>query len=312
MRLASVPLVSSLLTAVLLAASGPLAAPAQTLGENHVTGAYPGTAAFAEGPNYLAPAGADGTVGTLDDEHIPQNAYRADPALVGDAVNLYGEPLDSEDPAMGSAGAIGTPLPVELAEASLQLSGGSVPTAQIRFAVYSETNNAGFTVDVNEAASNEAASNEAAAEAAQWVSIAEIAGRGTTNQPKTYTATDTKLSERGPVLQYRVVQTDLDGTRAVIAELEAENPYRPQAGVRAWPNPTRGAVTVQVAGPEQATEAEVALYDLLGRRVQQRTVRLRNGQARTDWALEVPSGTYVLRMTTETGATHTRRLTVVR
>jgi hypothetical protein len=300
----------------------PAGALAQTLGENHVTGTYPETAAFTQAPNYLAPAGADGTLGTLDDEHIPQNAYRADPAFVGDEINLYGEALDPDDPAMGAAGAIGTPLPVELAEASLQLSGGTVPTAQIRFAVYSETNNAGFTVDVNEAASdgnasggdasNSGAPGDSEADAAQWTSIAEIEGRGTTNQPKTYTATDTKLDERGPKLHYRVVQTDLDGTREVIAELEAENPYRQEAGVRAWPNPTAGAVTVQVAGPEQATEAEVALYDLLGRRVQQRTVRLREGQARTNWTLEVPSGTYVLRMTTEAGATYTRRLTVVR
>lgn len=288
----------------------PAGALAQTLGENHVTGTYPGTAAFDEDPNYLAPAGADGTLGTLDDEHVPQNAYRADPSFVGDEINLYGEALDPDDPAMGAAGAIGTPLPVELAEASLQISGGSNPTAQIRFAVFSETNNAGFTVDVNEAASDDEAPVDS--DVAQWTPIAEIQGRGTTDQPKTYTATDTELDVRGPKLHYRVVQTDLDGTREVIAELEAENPYRPEAGVRAWPNPTDGAVTVQVAGPEQATEAQVALYDLLGRRVQQRTVRLRDGHAQTDWTLEVPSGTYVLRMTTEAGQAYTRRLTVVR
>jgi hypothetical protein len=81
-----------------------------------------------------------------------------------------------------------------------------------------------------------------------------------------------------------------------------------------YPNPARGAVAVEVAGPAGST-AQVELYDLLGRcvRVLGDGIRLGDGPATVRLeAGSVPAGAYVVRVETGDGATRARPLFVTR
>ena len=67
--------------------------------------------------------------------------------------------------------------------------------------------------------------------------------------------------------------------------------------VETLPNPARGVRTVRIAGAA-GTEATVAVYDLLGRRVATLgTVALRDGRGEAAWsAARLPAGVYVVRV----------------
>ncbi len=78
-----------------------------------------------------------------------------------------------------------------------------------------------------------------------------------------------------------------------------------------YPNPVQGQATIRYAVSERQ-DVRIALYDMLGRRVQ----TVINGQAegRTEAQLDVrglASGTYFLRMQADS-YTETQRVTVVR
>ncbi len=96
-------------------------------------------------------------------------------------------------------------------------------------------------------------------------------------------------------------------------------PRLPLAGelsVSVAPNPSRGAVTVDITSPEAA---DVAIYDMLGRRV--RTLATTASPAspealawdgRSDAGTPLASGVYVVRAQTASGAVATARVTIVR
>ena len=81
----------------------------------------------------------------------------------------------------------------------------------------------------------------------------------------------------------------------------------------AYPNPFASSATVSFEVPE-ASEVRLVVYDVLGRAV----AVLADGSfeaGRHTAALDgrgLPTGTYLVRMTTESGFTQTRRLTLVR
>ncbi|MEM8600144.1 MAG: PKD domain-containing protein [Bacteroidota bacterium] len=119
------------------------------------------------------------------------------------------------------------------------------------------------------------------------------------------------------------IDRDGDGTVDETRQLEnevavASDPASPTAtlpevfALKTYPNPTRGAATVDVALPE-AADVRAEVYDLLGRRV----VTLHDGPLTAGThALELdtarlPAGVYVVRAVTP-DATLTRRVTVVR
>ena len=80
-----------------------------------------------------------------------------------------------------------------------------------------------------------------------------------------------------------------------------------------YPNPFHGTATVGFAVPE-ASDVRLVVYDVLGREV----AVLLDGPvaaAHHEVALDgsgLPSGTYLVRMTTEGGFAQTQRVTVVR
>jgi hypothetical protein len=135
-------------------------------------------------------------------------------------------------------------------------------------------------------------------------------------QLQTYRFTDENLPFEAERVTYRLRQEDLDGTTtlsdAVTAQLEAPSKARLHAP---FPNPAPQQATVRYEVPEnlQGTTVEIAVYDVMGRRVEtvvdgevpagreQRTMQ--TGQ----WG----SGVYFVRM--QIGDTvHTERLSVVR
>ena len=112
-------------------------------------------------------------------------------------------------------------------------------------------------------------------------------------------------------LSYRLRQVDTDGTESFSDAVVIARQVTDVELLPTYPNPVRGQATVQFAVPKQQ-EVQLALYDVLGRRVQMVSNGLTEG--RTEQQLDVSglsSGTYFLRMQTD-GHTETQRVTVVR
>ena len=104
-------------------------------------------------------------------------------------------------------------------------------------------------------------------------------------------------------------------TEAVVSTAsEPEGPGEaPSFGVRAFPNPSGGAVTVSLEGVATGERVRVAVYDVLGREVACHIEGYPAGHHEV--ALDVaalPPGLYLARITTESGQTATARFTVAR
>lgn len=189
-------------------------------------------------------------------------------------------------------------LPVELTAFEATVDEEAVV---LSWATASETDNAGFEVQVREHGSAEA-----------WEQLAFVEGAGTTSEPQTY-------RYRAEVLdvgthRFRLKQIDTDGTFEYSAEVEVDLTLAEAYRVgEVYPNPARARATLELAVRE-AQPVEVALYDLLGRRVRvahdgelaaNRTHRIVIEGRR------LASGVYLVRLAGER-FTATRRLTVVR
>ncbi|PEN07111.1 hypothetical protein CRI93_08225 [Longimonas halophila] len=216
------------------------------------------------------------------------------------------------------------PLPVELAGFEAQRAGSESVTLQWR--TLSETNNAGFEVQRATASADGSANGPANAsvETSQvetphwdvstgesWQTIAHLEGAGTTNEPQSYRFEDTDLPYAADRVRYRLRQIDTDGTESFSEPITVAREVTAAELLPTYPNPARGPATVRFATPERQ-DVRIALYDLLGRRVQ--TVVDTNAAGRTEAQLDVSdlaSGTYFVRMQTD-GFTDTQRLTVVR
>ena len=194
------------------------------------------------------------------------------------------------------------PLPVELSSFEATLDGDD---ALLQWETASETNNAEFEVQRAKGSTADASADMS------WETVTTLDGAGTTDEPQSYRFTDTALPYASDSLSYRLRQIDTDGTESfsdavVIARQVTEAELLPT-----YPNPVRGQATVRFAVPEQQV-VQLALYDVLGRRVQ--LVADGPADGRTEQVLDVSglsSGTYFLRMQTD-GHTETQRVTVVR
>lgn len=200
-------------------------------------------------------------------------------------------------------------IPVELAGLEAQRIGTG--TVRLTWQTASETNNSGFHVQrrVSDAETSGARSSESSP---SWTSIDFIEGAGTTSKPQSYRFTDQAVPYEADVVRYRLKQVDLNGTSHLSDAVEVRlAPPNRLALQTPFPNPAQGQATVRYALPE-ATEVQVALYDMLGRRVAtpvdgQKAAGRAHLQLRTQG---LPSGTYFLRLQTSK-QTRTRRLTVV-
>lgn len=206
----------------------------------------------------------------------------------------------------GALESTGAALPVELSGFSAATDGGAV---QLTWTTASESGNAGFRVQRH--AGNQAPDGKNA-----WTTIGSVGGAGTTNEAQRYRFTDESPPFAAERLRYRLVQVDVGGsttaTDPVIVERGAPGRVRllPPS-----PNPAQSAATVRLTFPEQAhpTEPQVAVFDVLGRRVASHPLEASGGKRRvvrldvSDW----PSGSYFVRLQAG-GTTRTERLTVVR
>jgi hypothetical protein len=200
-----------------------------------------------------------------------------------------------------------TVLPVELVAFEARLDGAA---AILEWQTASETNNAGFEVEVQRVAGAERPFGAKAD--TTWQRLAWVDGQGTTTEAQAYSYRVASLEPGQHV--FRLKQIDYDGTFAYSPEVEvtAEVPgaYLMSA---AYPNPfnPQTQFTLAVARAQQVT---VAVYDMLGREVVVlfRGDMLAHETQSFQWqAGGHASGLYFIRVVGETFA-QTRRVTLVK
>lgn len=202
-----------------------------------------------------------------------------------------GTVVNSEDGRWGQRAAeeiCGGVLPVELEGFSARVDGRTVTLA---WRTQSETNNAGFEVEMR-----------AAAEPGKtWRAVGFVPGAGTTNEVQAYTF---RVEDVGPgPYRFRLKQRDFDGTFVYSPEVEVFVEL-PEAFVLsdAFPNPfnPQTQFTLMVRNEQRV---RVAVFDALGREV----ARLHDGPLAPNTAHRftfeasgLPSGLYVYRVEGET------------
>jgi hypothetical protein len=145
-------------------------------------------------------------------------------------------------------------IPVELTGFTATLDGDK---ALLRWQTASETDNAGFEVQYRAPGSGDD-------RPVHFKRLGFVEGAGTTGKPRGYRFRTNRLGVGTHA--FRLRQVDLDGTSVLTESVEVRVQMKERYALRAYPNPTMGPATVQVAlregGPMQVT-----VYDLLGRQV---------------------------------------------
>jgi len=192
------------------------------------------------------------------------------------------------------------PLPVDLANFMATVNEKNV---QLRWRTTGETNNAGFRVQHQRGG--------------EWHQLgfvpSKAASGGSTTRAQSYRfVVDRRL---GPgTHRFRLEQVDLDQTTSLSDPVQVDMQMEGALHLSApAPNPTSGRATLSFAVRE-GTEAEVALYDVLGQRVRTLYEGRPPGEEARRLTVEtgtLSSGVYVVRLQAG-GQTRTGRLTVVR
>jgi hypothetical protein len=199
-------------------------------------------------------------------------------------------------------------IPVELTGLTATATGEQ--TVTLTWQTATETNNAGFAVEQRVRDDGQEGSGPAAG---RWREVAFVGGAGTTTEPQAYRHTVAGVPYGRHA--FRLRQVDFDGTSAPSDEVEVAVELAGAYALAAYPNPVAAGqrATIDVTARE-AQRVEVALYDVLGRRV----AVLFDGEvaASATERLRLPvrglaSGVYVVRAVGER-FTATRRVTVVR
>lgn len=194
--------------------------------------------------------------------HVALNV--SDPAATAgvgfDAVNMQGQQfeddLDTSYEPVTADDTDNTLLPVELVEFTAQADGEAV---QLRWATASETNNAGFEVQMHVTAPDGDG-------AAAWRSQGWVDGWGTTAEPQQYAY---RMDGVTPgTHRFRLKQVDFGGAFTYSPEVEVtiglDAAYR---FTMPYPNPFNPEARFSLM-VRRAQHVEVAVYDALGRRVQ--------------------------------------------
>ena len=173
------------------------------------------------------------------------------------------------------------PLPVELAVFTIMARTG---VAHLSWRTASETRNVGFGVEVS-------------ADGQQFRRLGWVAGQGSRTRPTDYEFVDAGLAGyAGPVVYYRLGQTDEDGTVRFSPVRSLVVPVGGALRLRLWPNPARERVAVAGVGPGQA----VRVYDLSGRLVLSATLPV-SGPAELVLPAGLPRGSYLVRAGAQAG-----------
>lgn len=252
-------------------------------------------------PQFYNPAGADGTLGTIDDDYRPDKP--AGSPLVDFAAGSYvtsgaainGQAQTESGWDAGAFEASGSALPVELSAFDATLSEGQV---RLTWATASETGNAAFAVERRETKEN------------QWTAIGRVEGAGTTSRGRSYELVD-EAPPTADTLAYRLRQIDTDGSETFTDPVRVVQDAPSTLSLKApMPNPAAAQAIVRTAVPEQANGATLVVYDLLGRALWSTSVSPGRSALQVP-ASELATGTYVVRLETGQGIA-TARLTVVR
>lgn len=190
---------------------------------------------------------------------------------------------------------------VELAQFEAQASERS--SVQLTWQTSRETKTKGFYVQRKTV-------GQKAKQKTDWHRLGFVKSAG---EDHTYRFTDEDVPFAADSVRYRLRQVSTTGGERVTDERMVTRATPGQVSLKApFPNPVRHRATLHFEVPE-ATEGEMALYDLLGRRVSTLTKgRLEKGRHEHQLSTsELSAGTYFLRLRAG-GHTETRKLTVVR
>jgi hypothetical protein len=288
-------------------------------------GAFDNGGNLSSDPLFVDADGADDTAGTADDD---LRLGSASPAIdAGDSSLLPQDVLDIDDNGdtseelpldlagnvrrqdvngtgfvvdMGAYEAAGVPLPVELAAFTAVAEDGNV---LLSWTTASETNNAGFAVEQRTVA-------ESGPEGV-WREVGFVEGAGTTSEAQSYRL---RIPAVGPGTHtFRLRQIDLDGTEAITDPVEVSLRLDEAYALAAYPNPFGAGRPAHIRlDVREAQRVQVAVYDVLGRRV----ATLHDGEVASKATMQLAgqglaSGVYFVRVTGEHFQT-TRRLTLVR
>jgi uncharacterized protein (DUF2141 family) len=192
------------------------------------------------------------------------------------------------------------PLPVELVLLAARATGSN---AELRWNTATEVNNYGFEIERRTVGSD------------QWMKIGFVKGAGTSNSPKEYSYTDTKLVAGRYV--YRLKQVDNDGTFSYSQSVEVEVGGVPNefSLFQNYPNPFNPSTVIQFDLPDRGQQHAVSLqiFDLLGREVATLlNEKMQAGPHQVTWnASNMPSGVYLYRLQAGT-FTETKKLTLLK
>ncbi len=202
------------------------------------------------------------------------------------------------------------PLPVELTAFTARPDGPAA--VALAWATASETASAGFAVEHAAPGAAPGAVPGAAPGASGFTEIGFVEGAGTTTEARRYAFRADGLAPG--THRFRLRQVDLDGTATRSAPVAVEVAPAARLVVTApYPNPARARTTLTVTVPT-TQRVTAAVYDVLGRRVAVLHDGPLAGPDAHRLTLEtagLPSGVYLVRVTTPNAAT-TRRVTVVR
>lgn len=142
-----------------------------------------------------------------------------------------------------------TPIPVELAAFDVIPNGRK---AALSWSTASETNNSGFEV------------KHRAPGTTTWRTLGFVKGHGTTRQPQQYRYATNVLAPGSH--SFRLRQVDVDGASTLTTPRDVY--IRGEALTVIGPNPMREGQTAEILVQPEATQAlDIAMYDVLGRRV---------------------------------------------
>jgi hypothetical protein len=190
-------------------------------------------------------------------------------------------------------------LPVELTSFEATVDGQDVI---LRWRTASETNNAGFDVQMREADGADKT----------WYTLTFVEGHGTTELPKAYRHRATTLNPGAHV--FRLRQVDFDGTFEYSPEVEVVIGLPGQYVIEpVYPNPFNPEATLRFA-VQREQRVEVGLYNLMGQRVKTLFAGTATSGQMQQVAIDgsgLSSGVYLLRVRGERFL-ETQRVTLVR
>lgn len=173
------------------------------------------------------------------------------------------------------------PLPVTLTSFSANCDKDGVALA---WSTASESNSHEFVV-------------EKSRDLESWNKVTTLEGAGNSNYNIDYAATD--HYPYGGTSYYRLVQIDNDGIQKVFGPISVSC-KDPENSMTVFPNPTKGAFTVEISSKEDISNAEISVLDLTGKLVATHMVTIHEGNNQVMFQdMDLQKGTYIINLATE-------------